>query len=374
MKWSSRFSLVAASTVALLAFAVSPQPAFSGKPKPPPPPPQPVKYEVQFWNSPGGGYPNIDSMNNNGQVVGWYTTTGGSQRAFLYDPGVNPTVAVDLNSIVAPPTGWVIASAVDINDQGMIVGYLQSTDGSQTVGYFLDTLAATPALLPLPTQGSTYSYGRRINESGDIAGVYRDASGTWGAYVYNVPSDTIIDLNVALQTAASVDINNPTPAHDTQICLQIQDGSAFGAPYRWTRGHGLERISGTNTRVVAINDSGTVSGSTYSGKPSRQYPFLYSTSLQVLTAVQGQASSINSSGDLLAAPNIYHGDQGFLQIGKLLDTADPDAAALLSATGGNVGGLCMNDRIPGPDFGQIVGVTQLPNGGWLPYFLTPVAP
>jgi|GEM_PF-6979867 len=372
MKWSHRFNLFVAGTTALIILAVSQQEAFSGKPKPPPPPP-PVLYEVQFWSVPNGN-PIIDSINNRGQVVGWYSTASGSQHAFLYDPAFNPTSAIDLNSIVAAPSGWVVASAVDINDQGVIVGYLETTDGAQATGFILDITEATPALHPLPTQGSTNSWGRRINEYGDVTGVYERADGTWGAYVYNLLTNTVVDLNITSLGTISIEINNPTQTHDTQVCLQLHNGSAFGIPLRWTRGHGFEQIPGTNTLVDSINDSGTVCGSTYSGKPSRQYAFLYPTSLQILTAVSGGAHCLNSAGDFLNSPNVYHSTRGLLSIGNLIDTSDPDGARLISVTGGSVGGQVMNDRIPGADFGQIAGMTQLSNGSWLPYLLTPKAP
>jgi len=58
-------------------------------------------------------------INNLWQVVGWNIT---DSAAFLYDS--NTDQAVDLNKLIVPPMleKWLLTQAVDINDQGQIIG------------------------------------------------------------------------------------------------------------------------------------------------------------------------------------------------------------------------------------------------------------
>ena len=60
------------------------------------------------------------SINNSGQIVGWFITpaTSGSSHAFLYSGGK----AADLNSLLPPGSGWELLQANAINDAGQIVG------------------------------------------------------------------------------------------------------------------------------------------------------------------------------------------------------------------------------------------------------------
>jgi probable HAF family extracellular repeat protein len=59
-------------------------------------------------------------INSHVHIVGESETASGSNRAFLYTPA---TGMVDLNSLVDLPEGWVLVSALDINDAGQITGY-----------------------------------------------------------------------------------------------------------------------------------------------------------------------------------------------------------------------------------------------------------
>jgi probable HAF family extracellular repeat protein len=56
-------------------------------------------------------------VNNHGVVVG-EMTIGGVQRAFVYRNGF----LTDLNTLIAPGSGWVLNAAVGINDAGLIAG------------------------------------------------------------------------------------------------------------------------------------------------------------------------------------------------------------------------------------------------------------
>jgi probable HAF family extracellular repeat protein len=65
----------------------------------------------------GGFDVTIGGMNQLGQVVGTGNTPDGPDIAFLSRGGS----LVDLNTLVDPALGWVITSALDINDHGQII-------------------------------------------------------------------------------------------------------------------------------------------------------------------------------------------------------------------------------------------------------------
>ena len=137
--------------IALLAGAVVVR--VEGAKPPPPPPPPPVNYGIQFWTFPQGDGSVLNKMNNLGQVVGrcWGSNGTAPNHGFIYDPSVDPDTAIDLNDLnvagFPPPpagyTGWMIGSAVGINDNGVVVGYLQPVNtgsgAGPRMGYILDT-------------------------------------------------------------------------------------------------------------------------------------------------------------------------------------------------------------------------------------------
>ena len=83
----------------------------------------------------GGTSSDATAINNAGQVVGTAATSSGS-RAFLWQ---SPGGMQNLNTLIAPDSGWTLQTATAINQNGQIVGY--GTTGGQREAYLL-----TPAL------------------------------------------------------------------------------------------------------------------------------------------------------------------------------------------------------------------------------------
>jgi probable HAF family extracellular repeat protein len=75
------------------------------------------------------------AINDSGQVVGWH-----NGHALLWDNGV----PVDLNTVIATGSGWVLTSAEDINDSGQIVGW--GTINGETHGFLLTPIPEPSAL------------------------------------------------------------------------------------------------------------------------------------------------------------------------------------------------------------------------------------
>jgi probable HAF family extracellular repeat protein len=97
---------------------------------------------------PGGNSSEARSINNLGQVVGHSTTVpDGALHAILYSDGV----LRDLNGLISPQSGWVLVSATDISDSGLIIG-LGTRSGRNA--NFLLTPVPEPSVLALGTVGA----------------------------------------------------------------------------------------------------------------------------------------------------------------------------------------------------------------------------
>ena len=318
--------------------------------------------------------------------MGYYSLPDGSKHAFLYDPAGNSTTAIDLHEAIlllgVAPDGWVSTSATDINDDGVIVGYLEPSvwDPNFRRGYRLDTRNWTISLLP--DDDWSYSFPRRINEDGDIAGLYRNLDQTWGVYSIRALDTTVLLLGQNVQQ--NIHLNNSVEGRAAQVAGLLTDGT----PFRWTTGAAgtLELISGIpSSSVAGINDSGTIGGSTYTKVlkgGSARYALRYSTTLEILPSANKAAVSINSAGDLaiqyFAEPSfLYHDSWGFLKLDDLIDLSDPDAPAWFSRNGTQLVGL--SDRIATTtngdaktEFGRASGNIVLADGNAMHFLLTPV--
>lgn len=93
----------------------------------------------------GGDISRAFAINDYGQAVGESYTTGHSNpHAFLWQHAQ----MIDLNSLLdqnAIDAGWILESAVDINNNGQIIGVAYNAINHQTTQFLL-----TPATLPIP--------------------------------------------------------------------------------------------------------------------------------------------------------------------------------------------------------------------------------
>jgi probable HAF family extracellular repeat protein len=87
------------------------------------------------------------AINTSGVVVGYAFTGSGFEggRAFIYEHGQ----MTDLNSIPGIPPGWVLNTAVGINNDGVVAGVGLNPAG-QTHGYLLSTSSQPPPPPPPP--------------------------------------------------------------------------------------------------------------------------------------------------------------------------------------------------------------------------------
>ncbi len=202
----------------------------------------PVRYRISYVPSVlGSDYFYLNDLNDLGQAVGW-SFINGQRNATLFDAikGTSVLLAdlIDRNSI---PEGLHLASAIGINNRGVVVGYLLDAEDARHP-YAIDLGMVNPVVDLLPQPLGISAYARRINDRGDIVGVYYDtdigSSGGWSYWHMNpnlygpeelrvirdgnndqLPDEHPIDLRLAeyfdlfnevgIQQAADMEITEP---------------------------------------------------------------------------------------------------------------------------------------------------------------------
>ncbi|HVE24116.1 MAG TPA: hypothetical protein VNC22_01870 [Sporichthya sp.] len=235
----------------------------------------------------GGSATFAAAINDAGQVVGWSNTPEGRSHAFLWtaDGGMH-----DLGTL-----GGFHSFATDINSAGQVTGYADLT-GSQTWHAFLWTPGE--GMQDLGTlDGGVYSYGRAMNDVGQILGTSASATGGSTMFLWS-PDRGMQDLPSLGVPGQSIDLNNAG---------QIVGAADFGGerhPFLWTPGAGtrdLGSLGGEPTVALAVNESAWVVGRTNSGPPSTR-AFLWTPrdgmrDLGTLGAV-GRSNVANDVNDL----------------------------------------------------------------------------
>lgn len=116
-------------------------------------------------------------INSNDQIVGWYTDgsglTHGFVRSFTGYGNRGDYVSID-------PANSINTVAEGINDNGQIVGYYQTSDKAYH-GFLYNTNTAT--YTPIDYNGATNTEVLGINNSGTVVGVYWDNVGTTHGFV-----------------------------------------------------------------------------------------------------------------------------------------------------------------------------------------------
>jgi probable HAF family extracellular repeat protein len=129
-------------------------------------------------------------INNDGQVIGWMKTTlsGGISRAFIWENGV----MTNLNDLIPDGSGWVLESASDINDAGLIVGTGEAPNGETHA--FLLTPIPTDAPELISSTPSSYL----------IAESYPNPFNARTIMNYSLPEASTVKINVYDQLGREV--------------------------------------------------------------------------------------------------------------------------------------------------------------------------
>lgn len=345
------------------------------------------------------GMRNINGMNNEGIIVG--------DHHLQYNDALNlhPVVIMpdgtiysghDLDLAAAingwspaggtPPPGYRIRSAVDVNEHGLIVGAMG--DGVTAGGYVLDTRrSADPVdwdFFALPTLGSSYSYGKKVNDEGDILTLYRRPGGTaydWYLYNYDAPSVhepmflnlpgsyPAYGLNNRRQVLLADDLRRPVifeEGRDLRIFTDIP------YPSHPNPGHNLN-----DDGVFAWQMGGFGKGKhTYNVAVRRA---IDSGTTEQLMDVQSVPNGVNQQSDVLLASvssgwYLFHDEAGLLPIVDLIPDADPLKEYLVANSPWY---RKFSDRSPDPEdspelrFPEIIGTVKTADGNYHLFRLTP---
>ena len=146
-------------------------------------------------NAPGTNVVNAQGINNNGLVVGFYLGNDGQVHGFMANassavngsltgtPITDPTIPKVPGE---PGATFVFSQILGINDHGIAVGYYGDSTTSQH-GYFYNTSTGKYTFLDDPNaafnNGVEVTQITGINNSGEITGFYSDANGVFHGFV-----------------------------------------------------------------------------------------------------------------------------------------------------------------------------------------------
>ena len=285
-----------------------------------------VEFTIEEIPVPGNGTVWINGVTNSSFVYGWFTDTVDGVTVYrsgwiydqfngsFYDLNQEASLLSQVESLFGPDAG--LDSVVGMNSRGDMVVYVEDSSGIRK-GYVIDTsldgqFSPDPAdwnVQALPDFGSDFTYGRRINEIGDVLGVYKRADGTSDAYLYNPwlgTPDTPLGVNLE---NTDVELNNLA-----EVAGIFDGGTAFlfdptNSDWQWFTDAEYLNIRGLNDDGTFVGDAYTIE--TYAGgkkqRRGNRAAFRHAGSFEPLGA--GLAKGVNTSGDValdISEPTILH--------------------------------------------------------------------
>jgi hypothetical protein len=138
---------------------------------------------------------NAQGINNNGKVIGFYLGNDGQVHGFTADAPATPGTSITATAVTDPTipanpgepgATFVFSQILGIDDAGLAVGYFGDSTTSQH-GFFFNTSTGMYTFLDNPAamfhNGVEITQITGITNSGEIAGFYTDANGTFHSFV-----------------------------------------------------------------------------------------------------------------------------------------------------------------------------------------------
>lgn len=280
--------------------------------------PPPVQYSIDIIPTPSNGTVWMNGITNNSVVYGWYADGENYRSGFVYDQVSGVFYDLNLETSLLQQVedlfgeGWRFASIIGMNDAGHLTGSVNDGTAARK-GFVIDTsldgeFSPDPAnwlLRILPDFGSSYTFGKRINEHGDILGVYQREDGTYDYYIYNPWLDTSEAPMPALELGVSTQSANPVFNNFAQVAAVDQNGVAFTfdpatSQFRFFSEVEYRSITGLNDNGSFAGDADIVETNTRGKKEQRVHVAFRHTGVFEQIANARYAVGINSSGDVAA--------------------------------------------------------------------------
>jgi PEP-CTERM motif len=189
-----------------------------------------------------GNFVNVQGINDNGLVVGFYIGNDDHDHGFLahtssISNGMLTATAIT-DPTIPPVTGelgatFVFSQILAVNDHGIAVGYYQDSTGSQH-GFLYNTNTGTYTLLDDPsatfTNGVEITQITGINNSGEITGFYSGPNGVFEGFVgvQSVPEPgSIALLGIGLATLLGMGCVRHLPVKDAGRGGRVATGSCM---------------------------------------------------------------------------------------------------------------------------------------------------
>ncbi len=292
----------------------------------------------------GGTGSNAIAINAAGQIVGTYTDSGGTTRAFRYTSGGG---LVDL-----APFGGTTATAYALNASGQFVGESQFASESSNHAF---SYTDGGGMIDLGTfnNGDTgnYSAAYGINTAGTIVGK-ANGTGYYRAFSYTTGGG-LVDLGTLGGGHSSANAIN-----DAGVIVggaNTSDGASRAFSYTSAGGMiNLGSLGGGDAAANALSASGAfIAGYSSLAVGDDKHAFVYTTAggmvdLGTLGGIEAAAKGVNNSGEVVGVsylPNFQ--ENAFYAVGSTMYNLNDlvtnlDGWTLVSANGIN-------------DLGQIVG-------------------
>ena len=311
----------------------------------------------------GGTYSEGWSVNDAGQVAGAAYIPGETYRAFRYSgtPGSGGAMA-DLGTLA---TGYSLGYG--INSSGQVAGISPPSNGPLHAFRYSGTPGAGGAMVDLDPGGTFFiSYGRAINDAGQVAGYGEPAGGSnYHAFRYTgTPGSggVMVDLGtLGGNESRGWGINN---AGQVTGWSQRTDGLTRAFLYTGTPGSGgamfdLGTLGGLESTGLAINNAGQVTGhaDTTLGFPN-PHAFRYTPGPGggMVDLGSGGGSSINDAGFVVGSdgtfPTLWQIDAAntAVNLDEWLDATNPTQGAYWSLRDGGASDISNNGLVTGWGF------------------------
>ena len=200
----------------------------------------------------GAAYTKLYSLNSRGVVIGFYgNSSGTAEHTVLYSAqGHNWATLPDI-------AGYPYNEGYGINDDGVAVGNAFTSSGNSVAWIWVPSTASYSFFaVPGAAEYSTSPSG--LNDKGQVAGYFADASGVYHGFLKEYGTYTILDMPGAPFTFLD-DLNNSGVVQG-----QIYDAANAAEGFVATSGGLFTNVNypgAGNSALVGINDRGDVCGS-----------------------------------------------------------------------------------------------------------------